>query len=176
MNLPDYEAMRAALIDTDDQQVTRLVRIMDPVFRRPKFRPVVESAAREDDIIAAVRQWFPTPFSRHFSGWADQLEPELRDALAAYSKLGTEDAALIEAEHKLRLRFRAATLQIEACWKQIVHFLPFIFIAALRRIDDGALRGDAAKELARALRNYNAFYVTHSLERQKEAVQYHLRC
>ena len=36
------------------------------------------------------------------------------------------------------------------------------------------MRGDAAKELARALRNYNAFYVQHSLERQKEAVQYHL--
>ena len=174
MNIPDYESMRAALVETGDQQVIRLVRIMDPVFRRPKFRPVVGSAVRETEIMTAVRQWFPTPFARRFSGWADQLEPELRQALEAHAGLGAVDVARFEAEQKLRLRFRAATLQIETCWKQIVHFLPFIFIAALRRIDDTALRGDAAKELARALRNYNAFYVQHSLERQKEAVQYHL--
>jgi len=39
MELPDYEKTRAILVATDDQQVLRLVRIMDPVFRRPKFRP-----------------------------------------------------------------------------------------------------------------------------------------
>ncbi|MGD9882418.1 MAG: hypothetical protein AB7U95_20085, partial [Reyranella sp.] len=173
--MPDYESMRAALVETGDHQVIRLVRIMDSVFRRPKFRPLVGSAAGEAEIMEAVRRWFPTPFARHFSGWADQLDPELRDALEAYARLGADDnVARSEAEQKLRLRFRAAALQIETCWKQIVHFLPFIFIAALRRIDDAALRGDAAKELARALRNYNAFYVQHSLERQKEAVQYHL--
>ncbi len=171
MNLPDYESMRASLVETGDQQVIRLVRIMDPVFRRPKFRPAASSAAGDAEIMADVRRWFPTPFARQFSGWADQLEPELASALAARAG---DAAADFHGEQRLRLRFRAATLQIEACWKQIVHFLPFIFIAALRRIDDSALRGDAAKELARALRNYNAFYVQHSLERQKEAVQYHL--
>jgi len=174
MNLPDYEAMRSSLVETGDQQVIRLVRIMDPVFRRPKFQPAAASAARDAEIVAEVRRWFPTPFARHFSGWADQLEPELRDALATHAGQAGDATAQFEAGQRLRLRFRAATLQIETCWKQIVHFLPFIFIAALRRIDDAALRGDAAKELARALRNYNAFYVQHSLERQKEAVQYHL--
>lgn len=171
MNLPDYESMRASLVQTGDQQVIRLVRIMDPVFRRPKFRPAAASASGDGEIMADVRRWFPTPFARQFSGWSDQLEPELGEALTARDRSGAAD---FQGEQRLRLRFRAATLQIEACWKQIVHFLPFIFIAALRRIDDGALRGDAARELARALRNYNAFYVQHSLERQKEAVQYHL--
>ena len=145
MNLPDYEAMRASLVETGDQQVIRLVRIMDPVFRRPKFRPAAASAAQDAEIVEDVRRWFPTPFARRFSGWADKLEPELHEALAAYASHAGDTAERFEAEQTLRLRFRAATLQIETCWKQIVHFLPFIFIAALRRIDDAALRGDAAR-------------------------------
>ena len=62
MDIPDYEKMRATLLATDDQQVLRLVRVMDPVFRRPKFRPSAEAAAGESDIIAAARVLFPTPF------------------------------------------------------------------------------------------------------------------
>src|SRR5882757_8241248 len=167
MDIPDYEKMRATLLATDDQQVLRLVRIMDPVFRRPKFRPSAQSAAGESDIIAAACALFPTPFARQFASWADDLEVELRDALAACSNMAADDARRPNAERRMRLRFRSASLQIETCWKQIVHFLPFFFIAALRRIDDDVLRGGVAKELARALRNYNAFYVQYSVERQK---------
>ena len=174
MDIPDYEKMRTTLLATDDQQVLRLVRIMDPVFRRPKFRPSAESAAGESDIIAAACALFPTPFARQFASWADDLEVELREALAACSDMAADDARRPNAERRMRLRFRSASLQIETCWKQIVHFLPFFFIAALRRIDDDVLRGGVAKELARALRSYNAFYVQYSIERQKEAVQYHL--
>jgi hypothetical protein len=91
MNIPDYEKMRATLLATDDQQVLRLVRVMDPVFRRPKFRPSAESAAAQSDIIAAACTLFPTPFARQFASWADDLEVELREALAACSGMTAED-------------------------------------------------------------------------------------
>jgi hypothetical protein len=172
MKLPDYEKTRAILVATDDQQMLRLVRIMDPVFRRPKFRPNPDAAARAGDIVAAGRDLFPTPFARQFATWSDDLAVELEDALATWSGLAAGDARRAGAERRVRLRFRSAALQIETCWRQIVHFLPFIFIAALRRVDDDVLRGDVAKEVARALRNYNAFYVQYSIERQREAVQY----
>ena len=172
MELPDYEKTRAILAATDDQQVLRLVRIMDPVFRRPRFRPSPEAAARADEIMAAGRDLFPTPFARQFATWSDDLAVELEDALAAWRGATAGDPRRPAAERRLRLRFRSAALQIETCWRQIVHFLPFIFIAALRRVDDDVLRGDVAKEVARALRNYNAFYVQYSIERQREAVQY----
>ena len=174
MKPPDYEAIRARLLKSEDQQVLRLVRIMDPVFRRGRFRPSAISALKETEINDCVSRCFPTPFARSYGGWANTLELELRDALAAYNDTGRQSSSQFALEQRLRLRFRTSTLQIEACWKQIVHFLPFIFISSLRRLDDEALRGDTAKELARALRNYNAFYVQHSLERQKEAVQYYL--
>ena len=87
MDIPDYEKMRATLLATDDQQVLRLVRVMDPVFRRPKFRPSAESAAGESDIIAAACALFPTPFARQFASWADDLEVELRETLAACSNM-----------------------------------------------------------------------------------------
>ena len=44
MDTPDYERTRAILLATNDQQVTRLVRVMDPVFRRSRFRPSAEAA------------------------------------------------------------------------------------------------------------------------------------
>ena len=172
MELPDYEKTRAILAATDDQQVLRLVRIMDPVFRRPRFRPSPEAAARADEIMAAGRDLFPTPFARQFATWSDDLAVELDEALAAWRGAAAGDPRRSAAERRVRLRFRSAALQIETCWRQIVHFLPFIFIAALRRVDDDVLRGDVAKEVARALRNYNAFYVQYSIERQREAVQY----
>jgi hypothetical protein len=172
METPDYEATRAILMETGDQQVLRLVRIMDPVFRRPRFRPGPETLARESEIIATGRTLFPAPFARRFMTWATLLTTELEAAIARLGGLGADDPQRRDAETELRLRFHLSLLQIETCWKQIVHFLPFIFIAALRRVDDNVLRGDVAKEVARALRNYNAFYVQYSLERQKEAVQY----
>lgn len=172
MQTPDYERTRALLSATGDQQVLRLVRIMDPVFRRSRFRPSPDSAAREAEIVGAARTLFPSPFARQFAAWSDDLVAELDEGTARLGALAEDDPQRAAAERRARLRFRSASLQIETCWKQIVHFLPFIFIAALRRVDDGVLRGEVAREVARALRNYNAFYVQHSLERQKEAMQY----
>jgi hypothetical protein len=172
VEIPDYERTRAVLVETADQQILRLVRIMDPVFRRSRFRPSPESVARESEIVAAGRTLFPTPFARQFATWSDDLMVELEEATARLGRLAGDDPQRPAAERRARLRFRSASLQIETCWKQIVHFLPFIFIAALRRVDDNVLRGDVAKEVARALRNYNAFYVQYSIERQREAVQY----
>ncbi|MBV8169719.1 MAG: hypothetical protein JO021_23235, partial [Alphaproteobacteria bacterium] len=169
---PDYEATRAILLATGDQQLVRLIRIMDPLFRRSRFRPRPDSLTRESEIVADVRTFFPTPFARQFAAWADDLVLDLDEAMARLARLADDDPQRPAAERRARQRLRSAALQIEICWKQIVHFLPFIFIAALRRVDDDVLRDDVAKEVARALRNYNAFYVQYNLERQREAVQY----
>jgi hypothetical protein len=172
VEIPDYERTRTILLETGDQQILRLVRIMDTVFRRSRFRPDPRSVARESEIVAAGRTLFPTPFARQFAIWSDDLVMELEAATARLGRLADDDPQRPAAERRARLRFRSASLQIETCWRQIVHFLPFIFIAALRRVDDSVLRGEVAKEVARALRNYNAFYVQYSIERQREAMQY----
>ena len=173
MDIPDFERTRAMLLETEDTEVVRLVRVLDPVFRRNRFRPSADTPARERDLIATAGALFPTPFARRFGDWTD-LDLELVDALQAWSGMAEGDERRDAAESRLRLRFRAASAQIEICWKQIVHFLPFILIAALRRFDDDMLRRDAVRELARVLRNYSAFYLRYETERQKEASQYYL--
>ncbi len=171
METPDFERTRDILLGTGDSEVQRLVRVLDPVFRRGKFRPADDTPGRERDLIAAVNAVFPAPFARRFADCV-ALDGELAAALHAWSAAAEADRD--ERERWLRLRFRPALLQVEACWKQIVHFLPFILIAALRRLDDETLRRGALNELARALNNYNAFYLRHDTERQQEASQYHL--
>jgi len=171
MKTPDFEGTRGILLGTGDSEVQRLVRVLDPVFRRDRFRPADATPGCERDLVAAVNVVFPAPFARRFADWV-ALDGEFAAALGAWS--AAADADREERERWLRLRFRPALLQIEACWKQIVHFLPFILIAALRRLDDEMLRRDALDQLARALHNYNAFYLRHDTERQQEASQYHL--
>src|SRR5581483_8962520 len=70
--------------------------------------------------------------------------------------------------------FRDSFLEMWTCWLQIVHFLPFILMASLRRLDDAALRQHAARELAQALYHYRTFYEKYQNERRREADQLHL--
>jgi len=173
MQRPDFEAIRAKLLATEDAEVARVVRLMEAVFRSPRYRPAEDTPERERDLIAAVRAAFPTPFARKFAGWVD-AEAEYAEALARAA-----DPAL-DGEHRERAalaasrRFRDSFLEMWTCWLQIVHFLPFILMASLRRLDDAALRQHAARELAQALYHYRTFYEKYQNERRREADQLHL--
>ena len=70
--------------------------------------------------------------------------------------------------------FRDAFLEMWTCWLQIVRFLPFILISAMKRLDDDVLRQHAAKEVAFALHHYRTFYEKYDSERKREADQLHL--
>ena len=172
----DFEQTRTLLLATNDQQVGKLVGLLEKVFRPARFRPDAGILARERAVIDEAKAVFPAPFAIKFSFWADRLTAELNVAAEALrnADADADDMRREELEMMLRLRFRAAALQLEACWKQIVHFLPFILIASLRRLHDDVIRREGAQLLGRVLRSYNAFYVKHEIERQLEADQYHL--
>ena len=74
----------------------------------------------------------------------------------------------------LARRFRDAFLEMWGCWRQIVHFLPFVLMAALRRVDDALLEQHAARQLKQALHHYKAFYETYEDDRKRESDQRHL--
>ena len=173
MDLPDFERIRRLLLELDDTEVTKLVRVLDVVFRSGKFRPLPDTLQRRDALVAAVQASFPTPFARKFEGWID-LDGELQDTLDQLLTLAPEARQRDRMEQRARLRFRNSLLEIETCWRQIVHFLPFILMATLRRLDDDALQRYAGPELAQALYYYNTFYGRYNTERQREADQLHL--
>ena len=173
MNRPDFESIRAALLATEDAEVSRVVRILDAVFRSPRYRPSEDTPSKERDLIAAVRAVFPTPFARKFAGWVD-AQAEYREALGRWADPTLTEEARDRATLATSRRFRDAFLEMWTCWLQIVHFLPFILMASLRRLDDAALKQHAAKELAHALYHYKTFYEKYQNERRREADQLHL--
>ena len=173
MNRPDFDSIRALLIGTEDSEVIRVVRLLDAVFRSPRYRPRDDTPSQERDLIATVRAVFPTPFARKFVGWVD-AEAEYREALDRWEDRSLDAERRDRATLATSRRFRDAFLEMWTCWLQIVHFLPFILIAALRRLDDTALKEHAAKELAHALYHYKTFYEKYQNERRREADQLHL--
>ena len=169
---PDYDAIRQRLLQSGDTEVAKVVRVFDAVFRSPKLRPQAASASEGDRLAELVTSQFPTPFANKFLGWAE-LDQELTETLEQLDGAPSQ-AQRIRLEQRARLRFRNALLEIETCWRQIVHFVPFILMAALRRLDDAVLQQHAGEELAQALYYYNMFYGRYDTERQREADQLHL--
>ena len=70
--------------------------------------------------------------------------------------------------------FRDSFLEMWTCWLQIVRFLPFILISALKRLDDETLKQQAARNWRCALYHYRTFYEEYDSERKREADQLHL--
>ena len=173
MAAPDFERTRALLVETEDTEVARVVRILDAVFRSAKFRPLAETVEREGELVKAVFETFPTPFARKFAGWFD-LDDELNTTFQQLAEDIADPGGRDRIEQRARLRFRNSLLEIETCWRQIVHFMPFILMATLRRMNDDTLRQYAGEELAKALHYYNTFYGRYDQERQREADQQHL--
>ena len=173
MDRPDYEHARKALLATEDVEITGLVRVLDAVFRSEKWRPLATTLSNEAELLATVRRQFPSSFARKFEGWID-AETEFQEALTRAGDPGLSEAARDRAEQAASRRFRDAFLEMWACWLQIVHFMPFILIAALRRLDDETLKQSAAKELSMALYHYKTFYEKYENERKREADQLHL--
>lgn len=173
MDLPDFERTRASLVETGDTEIARVVRILDAVFRSANFRPLPETVDREGELVKAVFETFPTPFARKFAGWVD-LDDELSATLEQLADDIADPEVRDRIERRARLRFRNSLLEIETCWRQIVHFMPFILMATLRRMNDDVLRQYSGEELAKALHYYNTFYGRYDTERQREADQQHL--
>jgi hypothetical protein len=172
MVIPDFELARGRLLEGGDTEVAKVARILDAVFRSSKFRPANETLSQERELIDAVRTTFPTPFARKFAGWVD-LNDELQVSIDQF-EAATDASRRERLEQRARLRFRNALLEIETCWRQIVHLMPFILMATLRRLSDDVLRQYAGEELAQALHYYNTFYGRYDTERQREADQLHL--
>jgi hypothetical protein len=173
MDCPDYEQTRKLLLSTGDAEVAGLIRVLDAVFRSDKWRPLATSLSDERDLLAGVALHFPTPFARKVAGWVD-AEAEFQEALGRAGDPTASDSLRDRAEQASSRRFRDAFLEMWSCWLQIVHFMPFILMAALRRLDDEVLKQSAAKELSMALYHYKTFYEKYDNERRREADQLHL--
>ena len=173
MNTSPFEQLRAQLVDADDTEVARLLRLFDAVFRSSQSRPRDDTIGSERDLVAAVRAVFPTPFARKFIGWID-ADTEYREALVRATDATLDAEQRDRAELAASRRFHEAFSAIWTCWRQIVHFLPFILMASLRRLDDDVLKNHAARELAHALHYYKTFYEKYDKERVREADQLHL--
>ena len=167
---PDYEQIRASLLSIDDTEVNAAVRVLDTVFRAARYRPLAATLATVPALVEAVTQYFPTPFARKFGGWRDAHQ-DFTQALdsAADGQDGPQTVPPAIAR-----RFRESFLEMWACWRQIVHFVPFMLMAALRRIDDDLLQQHAARELKQALHHYKAFYEAYDDDRRRESDQRHL--
>src|SRR4051794_2871723 len=146
MDRPDYEQIRDRLSRTGDPDLLKVVRVFDVVFRSDRLRPRDETLASEQALIDAVRAGFPTPFARKFVGWLDADE-EYAAALSRWSDSSLSKEKRDRALSAVSRHFRDAFLEMWTCWLQIVRFLPFILISALRRLSDDALQEHAAKEL-----------------------------
>ncbi len=122
MDVPDFERTYRLLAEADDTVVRALSSVLRNIYGRRQTLRRVDRVRRGAERGAAL--------------WSDPSADDIRrEAIAA----------------RLPERVREAQAQIELCWKCIVHFLPFLLIATLRRLDDDVLRRDAAKPLARVL-------------------------
>ncbi len=191
--IPDYEPIRALLLSFDDTELSATVRLFDTVYRSSRYRPQSQLWAGSEGLPERVRLWFPTPFSRKFAGWVD-AQAEFDLAVIGWRRLSYDDAPQDDvqrddaqqedrqrvdprraaAQRVLARRFRDAFLEMWGCWRQIVHFLPFVLLAALRRVDDALLEQHAARQLKQALHHYRAFYETYEDDRKRESDQRHL--
>lgn len=139
----DYEQLRTFLLGTGDAQVKKVVVRLDLVYRSSTKRPH-ELAPSDEAIVAGdVNRLFPKPFTLKFGEWAAH-DVKFFEAL--------DDPAAASTE------FNTAFSAIYDCWRQIVHFVPFIFMQALSRLEDESIVRWAAPELANVLAHYESFY------------------
>lgn len=173
MDRPDYGQIRERLSASGDAELLKCVRILDAVFRSGRLKPQDETLDRKADLIAAVQVDFPTPFARRFLNWLD-AEAEYEQALSRWQAEASAETPSDRVISAVSRHFRDSFLEMWTCWLQIVRFLPFILISALKRLDDETLKQHAAKELALALYHYRTFYEKYDSERKREADQLHL--
>ena len=173
MDRPNYDQIRERLSAAGDAELLRCVRILDAVFRSPRLKPLAETVDGKQRLIEGVTADFPTPFSRKFIGWLD-AEAEYEQAFARWQADAGTGQLGDRAISAVSRHFRDSFLEMWTCWLQIVRFLPFILISALKRLDDETLKQHAAKELALALYHYRTFYEKYDSERKREADQLHL--
>src|SRR5271169_1109374 len=173
-----YEEIRSQVEAIGDPGLAGVVALLDSVFRKRQFRP------REDlDDAAVLREvtaWFPTPFVDKLNAWLTDSEADLLRLLEQTENIEPNAAQ----RGRIANRFRDAFLGIHACWLMLIGFLPLLFMALLRRIDDDTLQHHAedekvAHELARALFYFNRFYSRLSADspgaqQQREADQRNL--
>ncbi|NML96411.1 hypothetical protein HHL24_00325 [Paraburkholderia sp. RP-4-7] len=174
MNPIDFESLHARLLASDDDDIKKTAHHFEPVFRSVKFRPREPVSAVDDARLAQLCAAFPTPFARKVSDWSvamDTLNANCRAWEAATGESSLKRELLAAQVSK---SFQEVFLSIWDCWRQIVHFLPFILIAMLRRIDDDTLRQHAAHQLGRALFFYKTFYEKIGDARRREADQLEL--
>ena len=140
MDRPDYERVRERLSQAGDAELLKIVRICDAVFRSDRLCPRDETLASEGALIDTVRASFPTPFARKFVGWLDADE-EYATALARWVDPALAEDRRDRARSAVSRHFRDAFLEMWTCWLQIVRFLPFILLSALKRLSDDVLHG-----------------------------------
>jgi hypothetical protein len=137
----DYSALIETLGTSGDIELQKIARAARSFFLSPHNAP---HRIDLDELAHDVETYFPTPFANTFATWRSVLRAE-------YLSADRSDADLLAA------RFTASFNGMWTCWRQIVHFLPFVFLAPLSRLSDD-LQKTAGKRLARAFVDYDAFY------------------
>lgn len=137
----NYSTIIETLSSSGDVELQKIARAARSFFLSP------DNAPRDvdlEELASTVTTFFPTPFATTFETWRSHLRSDFLSADPANADL-------------LGFRFTASFDGMWTCWRQIVHFLPFVFLAPLSRLSD-ELQKKGGKRLARAFVEYDAFY------------------
>ncbi len=154
----DFAGFKQRLLESGDAELAETARLLAAVFDSSALRPPEELLARREEIYAAVRATFPTPFVEKFEAIVSEQEE-------FWKSVESGNQALISSG------FKSAFDNLWTAWRRIVHFLPFILMVSINRLNRESVREHAGKELARALYHYGVFYHPSERQDQREADQ-----
>jgi hypothetical protein len=154
----DFAGFKQRLLESGDAELAETARLLAVVFDASTLRPPEDLLARRDEIYDAVRATFPAPFVEKFEAIVTEQE-------AFWNSVKTGNQALTSSA------FKSAFDNLWTAWRRIVHFLPFILMVSINRLNRESVREYAAKELARALYHYGVFYHPSEKQDQREADQ-----
>ena len=146
----DYKSLIMALRALNDNDTEDVAAKLSAVFDEEERRPP-ELPSIDDTVI----DHFPTPFAKTFVSWRKNEGRFLRD-------LPNDDDALDDLPDDVASDkngfFKLAFGDIFTLWKQIVHFLPFLLMQSIARVQLETIREYASEPFYDSVKYYRAFY------------------
>ena len=111
-----------------------------------------------EELADEVTRFFPTPFANTFEAWQ-------RHVRADFLRSGSASDELV------KLRFENSFHGVWTCWRQIVHFMPFVLLAPLSLLSD-ELQRRAGARLSNAFIEYHNYYRVPRNVKQEERAKF----